>query len=272
MGVLAAGPAPEWDVELRETIRNLMTETEQATGCQVVVIEEPSLTMMSGVLMAAPDRPGHIIRLHPKALAGVDYYVAYYCHMIQRFFESPPDERFLFGVGDKGRARCRKALEGMPNLKRMGEAVIVAMCGQLLNGLMIHLRNIPLGMRIDNWIFNEHPGLVEMQQSAIRPQLQENNVTTGDKFRRMCPPPVFDPTMAINAVFAQFWADKWNQPELALPYKAGGYEAEGEKLLKIFQDVPDSGRTDRELIDAWVAELNLTNWYVWIPYQGSHHA
>ena len=78
--------------------------------------------------------------------------------------------------------------------------------------------------------------------------------------------------MAINAAFAQFWAEKWNQPELSLPYKASGYAAAGEKLMKIFQDVPDSGRTDRALIDAWGAELNLTNDYVWVPYQGPQHA
>ena len=78
--------------------------------------------------------------------------------------------------------------------------------------------------------------------------------------------------MAINAAFARFWAEKWNQPELALPYRASGYAVAGEKLLKIYQDVPDSGKTDRALIDAWGTELKLTNWYVWVLYQGPQHA
>jgi hypothetical protein len=258
-------------VELRDATRKLMAETEQATGCPVVVTVDAALTTMSGVLMAESNRPGHIVRIHPKAPAAVDYYIVYYCGMIQRFFENPPEERFLFGVGDKGRYQFRKLLERMPTFKRLGEAAISAMCEQLLNGIMTHLRSIPLGLRLDKWIFNEHPELVEIQRNAIHPQLQENARSTSDKFRGVCPPQVFDATMAINAAFAQFWAEKWNQPELALPYKASGYAAAGEKLLNIFQNVPDSGRTDRALIDAWGTELNLTNGYVWIPYPSPQH-
>ena len=259
-------------MELRGTTRKLMAETEQATGCQVVVTVDASLTMMSGVLMATSDRPGHIVRIHPKAPAAVDYYIVYYCGMIQRFFENPPEERFFFGVGEKGRYQFRKMLERMPSFKRLNDAAIFAMCEQLLNGIMTHLRSIPLGLRLDNWIFNEHPELLEMQRAAIQPQLQENSGSTGEKFRSVCPPQVFDATMAINAAFAQFWAEKWSQPELALPYKASGYAAAGEKLLKILHDLPDSGRTDKALIDAWGAELKLTNGYVWVPYPGPQHA
>ena len=254
-------------MELREATRKLMAETEQATGFQVAVTEDSTLRMMSGVAMAAWDRPAHLIRIHPKAPAAVDYYVAYYCGMIQRFFENPPEERLLFGVDDKGRYHFRKMIERMPFAKRLGEAAIIPIGEQLLTGFMNHLRSIPLGLRLDNWIFNEHPEFVEMQRIAIQPQLQENLRSADDKHRSVCPSQVFDATMAINAAFAQFWAEKWDQPELALPYKASGHAAAGEKLLKIFRDVPDFGRTDRALIDAWGTELNVTAWYVWIPYQ-----
>ena len=109
-------------MELRDATRKLMAETEQATGCHVVVMEDATLHDDVGRAMAAPNRPGHVIRIHPKAPAGVDYYVTYYCRMIQRFFENPPEERFLFGVGEKGRYQFRKLLELCPSLKRLGEA------------------------------------------------------------------------------------------------------------------------------------------------------
>jgi hypothetical protein len=159
-------------VELRETTRNLMAQVEQATGCPVVVTQEVNLHAPSTVLMAAPDRPGHIICIHPKAPAGVDYYIAYYCRMIQRFFENPPEERFIFGYGDKGRYQVRKLLERTALAKRLGEAAVLTMSEQLITGLMTHLRSTPLGLRVDNWIFTEHPELVEMQKNSIEPQLQ----------------------------------------------------------------------------------------------------
>jgi hypothetical protein len=254
-------------VELREITRKLMAETELATGFQVAVSEDATLHTFAGVQMAAWDRPAHLIRIHPKAPAAFDYYIVYYCGMIQRFFENPPEERYLFGVGEKGRYHLRKLVARLPFAKRLGELAITPICEQLLAGFMTHLRTIPIGLRADNCVFNEHPELIEMQRLAIQPQLQDNNRTATDEFRNVCPPQVFDATMAINAAFAQFWAEKWEQPELALPSKASGHWAAGEKLLNILHDTPDSGRTDRTLIDAWGAELGVTQWYVWIPYR-----
>ena len=49
--------------------------------------------------------------------------------------------------------------------------------------------------------------------------------------------------------------------------KLSGHAAAGEKLLKILHGTPDSGRTDRALIDAWGAVLNVTGWYIWILYK-----
>ena len=254
-------------MELRERTQKLIAETEQATGFQIAVTEDSTLSLMSGVLMAAWDRPGHLIRIHPKAARARDYYVVYYGRMIQRFFENPPDKRFSFGVGEKGRYHFQKMIQQMPFAKRLSETAILPICHELITGFMTHLRSIPLGLRLDNWIFNEWPELIEMQRFAIQPQLQENTRTTGEDFRTVCPPPVFDATMSINAAFAQFWAEKWNQPELALPYKASGHQKAGEKLLGVLHDTPDSGTTDRTLIDSWGAELNVSNWYVWVPYK-----
>jgi hypothetical protein len=261
-------PAPELEVELRDATRKLIAETEQATGFPVAVMEDASLHVMSTVQMAAPNRPGHVVRIHPKAPAGVDYYATYYCRMIQRFFENPPEERFVFGAGEQGRNQIRKLLANSALGNMVSKDQIPGICEQLLHGLMIDLRSIPIGLRVDNWIFGEHPDLVEMQKNAAQRQLKENLGSTSDTVRASIPPQIYDATMTINAAYAQFWAEKWNEPELMLSYKASGHAAAGERLLKILHDTPDSGRTDRALIDAWGAALNVTGWYVWLTYKG----
>ena len=230
-------------MELRDATRKLIAETEQATGFPVAVMEDASLHAMSTVAMAAPNRPGHVVRIHPKAPAGVDYYATYYCRMIQRFFENPPEERFVFGVGEQGRNQIRKVVANSALAKMVSKDQIPGICEQLLHGLMTDLRSIPIGLRIDNWIFVEQPDLVEMQKNAAQRQLKENLGSTSDTVRASIPPQIYDATMTINAAYAQFWAEKWNQPELALSYKASGHAAAGEKLLKILHDIPDSGRT-----------------------------
>ena len=107
-------------MELRDATRKLIAETEQMTGFPVAVMEDASLHAMSTVAMAAPNRPGHAIRIHPKAPAGVDYYATYYCRMIQRFFENPPEERFVFGVGEEGRNQIRKVVANSAH-RQIGE-------------------------------------------------------------------------------------------------------------------------------------------------------
>jgi len=97
-------------VELREATRKLIAEVEHQTGCTVVLTQDATLTTMSGVSMASPERPGHLIRVHPNAPAGADYYAVYYCRMIQRLYENPPAERFILGYGEKGRYRVRKLI------------------------------------------------------------------------------------------------------------------------------------------------------------------
>jgi len=255
-------------VELPEATRKLIAEVEQQTGCSVAVIQDATLTTLSGVLMASPERPGHLIRIHPNAPAGPDYYAVYYCRMIQRLYENPPEERFVLGYGEKGRYRVRKLIQRTQVARLLNEATLLGLCEKLVGGLLTHLRSVPIGLRLDNWILAEYPELAEIQKDAIQSQLQENGRSAGENVRNMVPSEVFDATMAINAAFAQFWAETWNQPELALPYKAGGYATAGAKLLAYFHDIPDSGRTDRALIDAWGAALNVADWYVWVPYKG----
>jgi hypothetical protein len=255
-------------VELRETTRKLIAEVERQTGCRVAIVRDGTLSTMSGVSMAGPERVDHLVRIHPDAPGGVDYYAIYYCRMIQRFFENPPEERFVLGYGEKGRYRVRKLVQRTRIGRMVGEAALLGVCEQLVAGLLSHLRSVPIGMRVDNWILNELPELADMQKDAIEPQLQENGRSANENIRNTVPSEVFDATMAINVAFAHFWAEKWGQPELTLSYKAAGYATTGEKLFSLFQSTPDSGRTDCALIDAWAKVLNVADWYVWVPYQG----
>ena len=98
-------------------------------------MEDASLHAMSTVVMASPNRPGHVVRIHPKAPAGVDYYAIYYCRMIQRFFENPPEERFVFGAGDQGRNEIHKLLAISPIAKLVTEAQSPASASNCSTGL-----------------------------------------------------------------------------------------------------------------------------------------
>ena len=124
----------------------------------------------------------------PDGTGRVDYYAVYYRRIIQRLFENPPTERFIFGVGQRGLSEVRQLLERTPLAKRVPASGLPILVEQLLSGLMTHLRSVPIGMRVDNWIFSNHPDSAAMQKNAIQPQLKENMGTFGEAFRSMVPP------------------------------------------------------------------------------------
>ena len=43
-------------------------------------------------------------------------------------------------------------------------------------------------------------------------------------------------------------------------------ESHGRKLLEIIDSVPDNPLQDRDMIDNWAEQLQIQDWYIWVPY------
>ena len=54
--------------------------------------------------------------------------------------------------------------------------------------------------------------------------------------------------------------------ELAAPYRFSEHESDGQALLSIWREVPADPSYDRQLVDRWAEQLQLTGWYAWVPY------
>ena len=51
-----------------------------------------------------------------------------------------------------------------------------------------------------------------------------------------------------------------------MPYKSGNLGT-GEKLLKLWDEIPEEPGNDKKLIDAWGTQVGLTGWYEFMPYE-----
>jgi len=250
-------------MELRDTTRAVLAHVEQTTGFSVVVLAEPDMPVLSTVNMASTARPGHLIRFRPAVGDQVDYFVTFQCGFILRHYESAPEDRRQCAVTESGRYSMDKLLRTSP-AKTLPAASLLRFRDQLLASLLTHLRSVPIGMRVDRWIAEQYPALAEQQRAAIHFQVQQNMSLFSSPSRTTIPARVFDATLAINAAFVAFWAERWNQPELLMPYTAAGHAAKGRELLETWKEMPDSGRDDHALIDAWGVNLGLDKWYHWI--------
>ena len=136
----------------------------------------------------------------------------------------------------------------------------------LRDGLLSHLRSIPLGMRVDRWIATEFPELWDLQRTSVMRQLQDATATLAPQHRQTTPKFIYDATQTISAAFAAFWAERLHQPQLNLPFKATGYLDAGQALLSVWQSTPDVAENDRAIVDQWADNLGIASWYQWVPY------
>jgi hypothetical protein len=183
-----------------------------------------------------------------------------------RLFDSPPGRRFDFAVSPEAHAAVERLVKTHPVAKAVSPQVLPQLCQMFVDGLLHHLRSIPVGMRVDRWLATDFPALAELQKASVLRQLQDSVATLAAQHRQVSPQKIFDATQAISAAFALFWAGRLNQPQLALPFKAAGFLQAGQELLAIWESTPDTAENDRTIIDAWAEKLGIAGWHQWVPY------
>jgi hypothetical protein len=253
---------------LSETTRAVLRLVEQRSGIPVHVEPDPSLpgTILAKVVMARGALALHRVTYRPHSSTPPDYLICQQAGFILRLFATPPEKRFDFAPSPAGHSAVERLVKAHPVAGSLPPQALPQLCGMLLDGLLSHLRSVPVGMRVDRWLANDFPELAELQKSSIVRQVQDSAATLAPKHRQVAPQKIYDATQAISAAFAAYWADQLNQPQLTLPFKSTGYFQTGQELLAIWKGVQEAAENDCALIDAWAEKLGIAGWYEWVPY------
>jgi len=254
-------------MNLSPDTRAILERVEHLTGKPAELVVQPDLPALAKVTAARGSIPAHIITYRPNA-PGVDYHIAYQCGFVIRLYETPPEARFGFADTELGRTEVRKLLSG-PNgtLKKynLPEAAEREVNGQVLGGLMTQLRSVPIGMQIDAWLWEDHPGLRAAQSQSLAAQQATNALALAPNIRGMMPSTLFAANAAMNAAYALF-TDRLLATQLySIPYRAIGIIDRGQALLDVWDRSPVDAAHDRGLVDAWGDDLGLSDWYQWVP-------
>ncbi len=75
------------------------------------------------------------------------------------------------------------------------------------------------------------------------------------------PATIIDANVGMSCAFAKFWAERWNEPEVAAPFIAAGYGRVGDELLSLVQTIDPSPNGDREVVEHWATRLGLSHWF-----------
>jgi len=253
---------------LQEITESVLRQVEQVTGVPVIVNSDPALPLLASMKMARGTAPAHVISYNPRT-TNVDYAVCYQCGFILRVAATPKDQRFDVAGTYRGRKDTEKAVT--EHFQQTGRSIPKErreqFRDQIYDGLIRQLRSVPVGLRVDAWLGQEYPGLIDQQRAMISRQLQDNNVVLGPDIRAATPAKVYTANVTMNAAFAAYWSRKWSDPAFVTPYTVSGFSSAGQELLRIFDETPDAPTQDRELIRAWGQHLGLNGWFEFVPFQ-----
>ncbi len=251
-----------------QSIDDILDLTLHTTARPVLVQASPELRTMATAKIARGDAPAHLVLYRPDCHAVRDYLVASQCGFLIRAFSVPASDRFDLAPSYQGKQDAEqlvterlRQVSGRP----MNQAARLQFRDQMLNGLGVQLRSVPIGLRVDDWIMREYSNLRDQQRTCIQGQIQDNLASLRPDIKGFVPEPIYRGNVGMNAAFAAFWSRAWGDLTLMTPYKVTGYLGLGEELLTIWGQIPVGADQDRHLIQSWADRLEIGNWFEFVP-------
>jgi hypothetical protein len=253
------------EMNLRASTQDAIRRVETVTGRRVQARSDPALAAGAKMTMARRDDSFHVISFNPNATLAPDYSICFHCGVILRLFETPPDQRFEFQPVDQG----EKAVAHMVG-RKLSECVrrttLLQITSRIFVSLMLQLRWVPVGLRVNTTLRQEYPDVIELQEVSARRQLEENAQILTPEAQKFTPEALYSRLVGMHAAYAEFWVRVLKEPRLAAPYADAGFGATGRALLDIADRMDPAPTSDRALTDEWARALGLAGWYEWVPY------
>jgi hypothetical protein len=252
---------------MNQTTQSILERVHELSGRPVVVQPDPTVRQAT-LKLARGSAAVHVVAYNPTLGAEADYAICFQCGFALRVFLAPENARFDLRTSSHGRKEAESL--SVQHFEKVGLAIPAPMRSQLLaqfiDGLILQLRSMPISLRVDAWLRHDFPEFIDHQRAANIRQLNENATCLRPDVSKLTPPRILHANVAMNAAFAAYWSRTWADPLVIVPYKTSANLADGQSLLKLWDEIPDDPANDRQLIEAWGDYLKLNGWYDFVPY------
>jgi hypothetical protein len=243
---------------------------EQASGKPVIIQPDPELKLIAKITIARGPAPAHVISFNPMYGEATNYHIVSQCGYALRIYQTPPADRFDVVSTETGRLEATSLTEG--HLRQTGrsfpESARRQLSNQLYDGLILQLRSVPVGFRVDAWVRETFPELIPEQRRSATRQLGEYQAALSPQIKAIAPEKIYRASLGMNAAFALFWSPVLSDPAVTAPYKLAGLLSVGGQLLELAARTPSDPASDRELIRSWGEFLGVAGWYTFAPFGG----
>lgn len=251
-------------MNLLPTTQVVLEQVQSTTGRPVEIVVDAEQEHLARMTRARDGAAAHLLRTNPT-MGYPNYLIVYECGFVLRQYGPPPEDRVDFAPTATGRTEMERLVKRAGQTARLPEAAIPMLVDQFFTGLLVQLRSLPIGMRIDTWIEREFPELLDLQREAVARQQSDNLSVLNPKVKQFAPKAAYDPNATMNAAYAVFCDRLFGNAGYVIPWRSAGYDKAGRRLLDVMDSVPDDGASDRRLVDAWAEQLGLAGWYQWVP-------
>lgn len=256
---------------LREVTRRIIQLVEEVSGIPVDIHQNEKLDGFASVTMSRKNGlPHHLIQFKTIKNEAPDYLICFQCGYILRMFQCHPEDRLdIYGTtqGTEEITTLLRKPGGVASKFRLNKNQTTEIASQMQNGLVRHLRSIPVGIRISEWLRDKHPILQDYERTHVEGEIKVNYQNFQSEVQNVTPTEVYRPTQILSAAYALYWAEKYDEPKWANPYVLNGYAEDGKRLLNYLSGSPTEPEYDIELINTWGRILKIMNWYAFSPYE-----
>jgi hypothetical protein len=178
-------------------------------------------------------------------------------------FELPEEQRFDFASDGRGEKELESILKALSNLSKNDKQMLPMFAKSVYQWALMQLRSIPIGMRVDAWLYESFPAMREYIAKGLGEQQQMNADVLGKQVGGLSAPTNQIGPAAAYALFT----DRLLGTNYKIPFNAAGALEDGRMLLYFFDTIKNDIYHDRQLVDSWAKQLGMTNWYQWVPYR-----
>lgn len=214
---------------------------------------DQSLKTLAKVSPARGQATFHSLVYRPNAV-GLNYVIAFQLGFLIRNFRCPEGERYQVVAEQDHFTQAKEDFD----LERFPPAV----AKQLFDSLIVQLRSMSVGDRVDQWIIEDYPEFIPEQEASVKGQLKENQKALAPEIKKAFPGKILKANLAMSAAHARVWSERLDDARYGLAYKAAGHGEIAGKLVACWKQIPASPESDKDLIEAWAKELALDRYFV----------
>jgi hypothetical protein len=256
------------ELELIPETKEILKNVEGLTKKRFKFIPNSRITSHAKLKIARGDMENHVVYYKEGADQRINHIIAHECGHIIRIYEATSSERLTPYFSSKNYEHAlEESSEDIGNISKIiYESKLNQLIEMLFKGLVMQLTNQPIDLKIEEWIYNDYPGLRESQILSFKSQLHEAIGGLNEKIRSITPSKVYEASHSMNYAYFNVLAEKAGF-ELGAIYNDFEFENKGRSLIGVIEKYENNFGGDVKRIDDWAKILDLSSWYEWKKFE-----